>query len=136
MCYNLQANEELRQKLSSPHPQNLRSPTNHLPDVAVHQRVESTLEQQGHQWAESSQEEPGHQWAESSQEEPGRQEVGSISCDREPVESSLDQLTQQVVACSPPSGGKSSHDQLVQQWVEPSDDNNHIKYYPPVKSPV
>ena len=92
--------------------------------MAVHQRVESTLEQQGHQWAESSQEEPGHL------------EVGSISRDQEPVESPLDQLTQQVVACSPPSGGESCHDQLVQQWVKPSDDNNHVKYYPPVKSPV
>ena len=126
MCYDLQANEELRQKLSSPHPQGLTSPTSHL---TIHQRVESTLEQQGHHWAESSQEESDHQWAESSQEEPGRQEVGSISRNQEPVESSLDQLTQQVVE-------ESSHDQLVQQWVESSDDNNHIKYYPPVKSPV
>ena len=132
MCFDLQANEELRQKLSSPHPQ--RSPTNLVQEAAIHQRVSnSSIEQQGHQWAESSQEEPGHQWAEPSRDEPaGRQNVDSVYQDREPVESCQDLLTQRLAPSG--EGVESSREQLVQQWVEPSSDNDHLKYYPPVKS--
>lgn len=128
MCRELQANEELRQKLSSPHPQNLISPTNHLRDVSVHEPS------QDHHWVVSSQDEPGSQCAECSQEEPDHPE---LSPNRQPVESCQDQLIQQLVRYSPPDREwvESSRDQLVQQWMESSSDN-HIKYYPPVKSPV
>ena len=132
----IQANEELRQKLSSPHPQTLKSPTNLVRDVPIHQRVEPSPDETHHQWAESSLEQDDHQWAESSQDEPPRQEVDSISRDQEPIETSQDQPTQQL-ACSGPSVGEgmeSSPDQLVQEWVK-SSENNQIKYYPPVKSP-
>ena len=102
-------------------------------DITIHEKVESFLGQHDHQCEESCQEEPDHHSVESSQDEP---ELNSISPQHETFH---DQLSQQLAGCPPAQVGgevESSRDQLVQQWVESSSDNNHIKYYPPVKSPV